>query len=281
MNKGFFVVFLAIVIGAMGLIFVNQASKPASGVGDAQLVAENRNNEANAPAVAQPLAGNGASTPAKTEPVKAQPDKTEPAKTQPGKTEPAKNEPAKPNPVKTEPAQSEPVKAAPDAGEPVKTEPAKTEPAKTEPAKTEPAKADPVVAAPAKTEPATQPQEQPAVRETAPPAEHFQDVKPRKSLTLRNIGLHFKGNGMVLRVEADGPFSYKAFVLPGPDRYVVDLVGTWANMRAPSVPSNMMVKKARVGKQGNGPRVVLDLQRAPKKHEVNRVAPNVLEIYIE
>lgn len=103
----------------------------------------------------------------------------------------------------------------------------------------------------------------------------------RKSLTLVNIGLHFKGNGMALRIEADAPFSYKTFALSSPDRYVVDLVGTWNKMRAPSVPSNNMIKGARAGKQAGGPRLVLDMQRSPKKHSVTWVTPTVLEIVIE
>ncbi|MDR3074041.1 MAG: AMIN domain-containing protein [Deltaproteobacteria bacterium] len=86
---------------------------------------------------------------------------------------------------------------------------------------------------------------------------------------------------MVLRIEADGAFSYKTFALPSPDRYVVDLGGVWQNMRPPTVPSNMMIKSARVGAQGNSPRLVLDMQRPPRKHSMTWTAPTVLEIYIE
>ena len=219
MNKGFFVVFLAVVVSAMALIFFNQASTPSSAPAGPESVAQ---------------------APASTEPAKPESAKPEPVTPEPAKPEPAKPEPAKPEPAKPEPAKPEPAKP----------EPAKPEPAKPEPAKAEPAK--PVTPAPMK-----------------------------KSLVLKNIGMHFKEKGVVLRIEADGGFSYKTFVLPTPDRYVVDLGGSWSGMRVPTIPANNMVKSARVGSQAGGPRLVLDLQRAPKKHRVTWVAPTVLEIYME
>ena len=86
---------------------------------------------------------------------------------------------------------------------------------------------------------------------------------------------------MALRIEADGPFSYKSFVLPSPERYVVDLVGEWVNMRAPTVPSNMLIKSVRAGSQSSGPRLVLDLQRPLKTHDVVLIAPNILEFRVQ
>lgn len=239
MNKGFFVVFLAVVVGAMALIFFNQAATPpAAPVGT----------------------GTVAQAPASPEPANSTPVNPEPAKPAPAKPEPAKPEPVKPEPVKPEPAKPAPSAPAPMKPEPVKPEPVKPEPAKPEPAKPEPAKAEP------------------AKPESAKPVT---PAPMKKALVLKNIGLHFKEKGVVLRIEADGGFSYKTFVLPTPDRYVVDLGGSWSGMRVPVIPANNMVKSARVGSQAGGPRLVLDLQRAPKKHRVTWVAPTVLEIYME
>lgn len=231
MNKGFFVIFLGIVAGAMALIFFNQASTPSTIPVNPGTVA-----------VAVP--------PASPEPGRPQPSKPEPATPEPVTPEPAKPEPATPTPVTPEPAKPEPAKPEPVAPEPAKPEPVKTELVKPEPAKPEPAK--PVTPAPVK-----------------------------KSLALKDIGLHFKEKGVVLRIEADGGFSYKTFVLPSPDRYVVDLGGSWSGMRMPAIPANNMVRSARVGNQAGGPRVVLDLQRSLHKHRVTWVAPTVLEIYLE
>ncbi len=71
----------------------------------------------------------------------------------------------------------------------------------------------------------------------------------------------------MLRIESDNAFIGKTFVLPGPDRMVVDLGGEWKNVKAPSIPSNTLVKGVRIGKQNSGPRLVLDLTRPPKAHE--------------
>ncbi len=221
-----------------------------------------------------------AAAPEPTRPVSAKPEtsKPEPGKTMPGtpgvaKPEPAGSEPAgpeTPKPMAAAPGTSktEPVKPAPAA--PVAPGAAKPEPARPQAASAEPGATTGPGAAmtPVTSTPRT-------------PAKPESGGNARKSLTLANIGLHFKGSGMALRIEADAPFSYKTFALSSPDRYVVDLVGNWDKMRAPTVPSNNMIKGARVGKQPGGPRLVLDMQRAPKKHNVTWVSPTVLEILIE
>jgi outer membrane biosynthesis protein TonB len=241
MNKVFFVVFLGILVGAMALIFFNQTAT-------APIVPAGTGTVAEAPAPAKP-----------------EPPKSEPAKPETAKPEPAEPEPAKPEPVKPEPTKPEPAKPVPPT-----TEPAKPESAKPEPTKPEPAKPVPPTTELAKTEP---PKTEPAKPVTPAPV--------KKSLALKNISLQFKKKGMALRIEADGGFSYKTFALSSPERYVVDLGGSWSGMRVPTIPSNSMVKGARVGSQASGPRLVLDLQRAPKKHRVTWVAPTVLEIYLE
>lgn len=256
MNKGFFVVFLGVVLGAMALIFVNQTTTPTPVAPDTRQ---------SAPAAA------GTGAPA-TEPVTVA-SRPESAKPDPVKPEPTIPEPAKPEPVKPEPVTPEPAKPEPVKPEPVTPEPAKLEPVKSEPVKPEPEKPDP-----------TKPEPAPPTTMTPVTSTPETPAKPggaSKSLALVNIGMHFKGKGMALRIEANAPFSYKIFALPAPDRYVIDLVGAWSNMRAPTVPSNNMVKGARIGQQTGGPRLVLDMQRAPKKHNVTWISRTVLEILIE
>ncbi len=98
---------------------------------------------------------------------------------------------------------------------------------------------------------------------------------------LKIMALRFSGQGMILRIEADGPFTVKSFVLPNPNRLVVDLAGSWENMRAPMVPENNLVAKARTGRQEKASRLVLDLSRVLKKNEIVRVSPSEVEIHIE
>ena len=105
-------------------------------------------------------------------------------------------------------------------------------------------------------------------------------LSDKDSHTLRDIGLHFAGQSMQLRIEADSPFPCRTFVLNNPDRLVVDLPGSWKGVKAPVVPQNRLVKTIRVGSQPSGPRIVLDLSAAPKGHKLQRNG-NVVEIVVQ
>ena len=272
MNKGFFVVFLGVVLGAMGLIFFNQASNPVTvSLSPPQTIAP----AGEGGVVTQPVPQAVSQVPSRPEMVKPEPSKPKTPESEIAKPEPSISEPVKPEATKPDPevAKPEPQKPEIAAPEPQKTELAIAEPVKPERPHAELTQPQPVPAEPAMTmTPVT----------SKPEAQsNLQGTQTKKMLTLVNIGLHFKGNGMALRIEADAPFSYKAFALPSPDRYVVDLVGTWSKMRAPTVPSNHMIKSARAGNQPGGPRLVLDMQRTPKKHSINWISPTVLEILLE
>lgn len=99
--------------------------------------------------------------------------------------------------------------------------------------------------------------------------------------TAKSVSLQFAGQGMVLRIEAEGPFAAKAYVLPGPDRLVIDLAGDWKNLQAPNVPSNNLVKGARLGRQPDAMRLVLDLSKVPKSHQKVQVSDTVLEVRLQ
>lgn len=142
--------------------------------------------------------------------------------------------------------------------------------------------------APTQAEPAAAPAPPPA-RPTPPPAPPAQAAtapqspgtasKAEGSGKILDISLHFKEQGMFLRVEGDGPLPAKYFILSQPERLVVDLPGSWRGMQSPAVPGNNIVKSARVGRQGNADRLVLDLAAPVKKHELTRVNDNKVEIY--
>lgn len=107
-------------------------------------------------------------------------------------------------------------------------------------------------------------------------------VEQKHSLTgeheIKEIGVHFAGQQMKLRIVASNGFPCKTFVLPAPDRLVVDLPGKWKGVKAPNVPANKIVKGVRIGKQDAGPRLVLDLERPLKAHTVERPDENTVEI---
>lgn len=98
--------------------------------------------------------------------------------------------------------------------------------------------------------------------------------------TLKNIGVHFSGQNMMLRLESDSVFPIKHFVLTKPDRLVIDLPGNWKNMRVPTVPQNNIIKAVRLGSQPGGPRLVLDLAKAPSHQEVVKVSDTVVEVLV-
>jgi hypothetical protein len=85
---------------------------------------------------------------------------------------------------------------------------------------------------------------------------------------------------MRLLLEADGAFPCKTFALSGPDRLVIDLPGAWKGMKAPTVPGNRIVRKARVGLQSNSARLVLDLNSPLKNHKVEQRG-NMVEILVQ
>jgi hypothetical protein len=97
---------------------------------------------------------------------------------------------------------------------------------------------------------------------------------------LKGIELSVSGQKAQLRIEAEDSFPCKAFVLSNPPRLVIDLPGSWQKMHAPSVPANRLVKGVRIGIQEKGPRLVLDMDKAPS-YEIGRPADGVVEIAIQ
>ena len=296
MNKVFFVVFLGVILGAMTLIFVNQTSSPL-----ASMLASHQagSPEEGAGTPGQGGADSKEAISSQTPPAVPQPDVAKPLPSNPEAAKPAPANVAPAKPVQTPPELAKPEVVRPEASKPEIPKPESVLPESAKPVVStpEPVKPEAPVAEPAKPEvakpevPMPEPVKPEAVKPEAPsvPAEPSHVEKPgasngepgKKTLTLINMGLHFRGNGMVLRIEADAPFSYKTFALSSPDRYVVDLMGTWTNMHAPTIPANTLIKGVRVGKQASGPRLVLDIQRPSKKHSVTWISPMVLEIVIE
>jgi outer membrane biosynthesis protein TonB len=275
MNKGFLVVFLGIILGAMALIFVNQASNPVIVAAPGQQAAEPEGKGA----ASGPDAG-GTTVAAAPQPA------SRPA---PVSAKPETPKPEAPKPDMPKPEEPKPEVAVPDALKPETPGPEASRPDMPKPEEPKPEVAVSVVPKPEAPMPETSKPGVPkpeAVAMTPVTSRPETQVSPggaqtKKSMTLVNVGLQFRGGGMALRIEADAPFSYRTFALPSPDRYVIDFTGTWNNMRAPTVPSNNMIKAARAGKQAGGPRLVFDMMRAPRKHNVAWISPTVLEIIIE
>jgi hypothetical protein len=93
--------------------------------------------------------------------------------------------------------------------------------------------------------------------------------------------LKFRGLGMFLSIEADSPLPAKHFVLASPDRLVIDLPGAWKNLKLPAVPSNMLIKDIRIGRQADADRIVIDLSRKIKNDSMIRINDKKVEIFFE
>lgn len=142
------------------------------------------------------------------------------------------------------------------------------------------AQLDKKTAVPPKTDTQTQKGQKPA-KEASKESKATQAPAGKGPHTAKSVALQFAGQGMVLRIEAEGPFAAKAYILPGPDRLVIDLAGDWKNLQAPKVPSNNLVKGARLGRQPDAMRLVLDLSKAPKNHQKVQISDTVVEIRLQ
>lgn len=131
--------------------------------------------------------------------------------------------------------------------------------------------------------PATTPTPTPGKTETPKPAEPVNDAElsPSAAHALRDISVEVFEQQVIVRIEAEGPFPVKTFLLPNPNRLVVDLPGDWTNIKAPSVPQNRLIRSARLGSQSSGPRLVLDLRAPLTSRTVQRPDSNTVEITLE
>ncbi len=131
--------------------------------------------------------------------------------------------------------------------------------------------------------PATTPTPPPGKAETPKPAEPVNDAElsPSAAHALRDISVEVFEEQVIVRIEAEGPFPVKTFLLPNPNRLVVDLPGDWTNIKAPSVPQNRLIRSARLGSQSSGPRLVLDLRAPLTSRTVQRPDSNTVEITLE
>ena len=136
-------------------------------------------------------------------------------------------------------------------------------------------------ATPAPTATATKaPQEAKAAKEVkaAEEAKGPEEAKPGDKVAMTAISLKAEGSDMILTVSADKRFSYKSFVLTGPDRLVIDLAGEWSGVKIPGMPSNRLITKVRGGKFENSHRIVLDLKAPLAGYEAKREGDNTLVV---
>lgn len=84
----------------------------------------------------------------------------------------------------------------------------------------------------------------------------------------------------VLEIKASGPIRCKTFRLSSPERLVVDLIGKW-DVPIPTVPSNTIIQRVRVGDASERTRIVLDLKRALQADKIVQVNDTTINIRMQ
>ena len=127
------------------------------------------------------------------------------------------------------------------------------------------------------TKTSAQTQKQPAASEKAAlaskqPEQNTEQTSEQNasSHTMQSLSFKYQGSELLFILKADSRFDYKSFLLPSPERLVVDIAGNWQGLEAPTVPSNRLVSGVRLGKTDKGRRIVLDLKEAPNGSETTR-----------
>jgi hypothetical protein len=105
-----------------------------------------------------------------------------------------------------------------------------------------------------------------------------QEASSSDSVTLTSITLNAEGSDMILTLTANRRFSYKSFVLPDPDRLVIDMVGQWQGITIPNMPSNRLINRVREGKLDGAHRIVMDLKAPLAGYETTRVGENTVTV---
>lgn len=125
---------------------------------------------------------------------------------------------------------------------------------------------------------AQQPQAQQAQTQQVQSQAAHEAAQPLEKFNLTGISLKADGSDMILTLTADKRFNYKSFVLTGPDRLVVDLVGEWKGVKVPGMPSNRLISKVREGKFEGTHRIVMDLKAPLAGYETKRVDDNTVTV---
>lgn len=270
MNKGISLAIVAVLLCAMGIIFfmninnskeeINLAQPPLEEVRPTNAASDPQTDTSGLPLIADQNTGEPSATSSQAPQSSSKTTTTPSTATSQQKAETAKPSTTEKQPVSQKPAEE---KTATSKSPEVKPADSTLASSSTSPSDQTNAQAPSLKPLEAKEQKTT------ATAQT-PAGEH----------TLSKIGLHFRGNDIYLRIEATTPFKTKVFALTQPDRLVVDLVGKWHKVTPPTIPSNQLVTKARIGNQPNATRLVLDLSRSTQ-YTIEKPSDSVIEILMK
>lgn len=158
--------------------------------------------------------------------------------------------------AKTETAKSAQAETTPEAAKSLQAETkvqAKTETAR----QVRPAKAEP----PQDKTSADREAAEKATAEKSAAREEQKQAKPRMVVLVRD-------KGATVRLNLGQTISYKQMLLENPDRVVIDVTGSYKDLKAPGIPDNPLVTNVRLGHYDNRTRIVVDLSAKPSSCRV-------------
>ena len=158
--------------------------------------------------------------------------------------------------AKTETAKSAQAETTPEAAKSLQAETkvqAKTETAR----QVRPAKAEP----PQDKTSADREAAEKATAEKSASREEQKQAKPRMVVLVRD-------KGATVRLNLGQTISYKQMLLEKPDRVVIDVTGSYKDLKAPGIPDNPLVTNVRLGHYDNRTRIVVDLKAKPSSCRV-------------
>ena len=100
-----------------------------------------------------------------------------------------------------------------------------------------------------------------ATAEKSASREEQKQAKPRMVVLVRD-------KGATVRLNLGQTISYKQMLLEKPDRVVIDVTGSYKDLKAPGIPDNPLVTNVRLGHYDNRTRIVVDLKAKPSSCRV-------------
>ena len=91
--------------------------------------------------------------------------------------------------------------------------------------------------------------------------EEQKQAKPKIVVLVRD-------KGATVRLNLGSTISYRQMLLENPDRVVIDVTGSYKDLKAPGIPDNPLVTNVRLGHYDNRTRIVVDLSAKPSSCRV-------------
>ena len=100
-----------------------------------------------------------------------------------------------------------------------------------------------------------------ATAEKSAAREEQKQAKPKIVVLVRD-------KGATVRLNLGQTISYRQMLLEKPDRVVIDVTGSYKDLKAPGIPDNPLVTNVRLGHYDNRTRIVVDLSAKPSSCRV-------------